>query len=158
MKPWRPVKGSTIKTFQKELCSKGISPKFYYSLLKNILNEKIFFESRLLFAITNLLQILVKNPISLILFSFHFFFFFFFFAKHCSIIENSSVLPSSTNSITGQYLANIEFAEDDIKRIIYKLDPNKVHGHDMVSIHRFKMSGDAKKRNIVPIFTISDKQ
>ena len=51
-----------------------------------------------------------------------------FFAKQCLIIENNSVLPSSTNSITDQYLANIQFTKDDLKRIICKLDPNKAHG------------------------------
>ena len=51
-----------------------------------------------------------------------------FFAKQSSIIENNSVLPSSTNPITDQYLANIEFTKDDIKRIICKLDPKKAHG------------------------------
>ena len=103
-----------------------------------------------------------------------------FFAKQCSIIENNSVLPSSTNPITDQYLANIEFAKDDIKRIICKLDPNKAHGHDMISICMLKMSGDTiteplfkifknclkygifpddwKKRNIVPFFKKGDKQ
>ena len=103
-----------------------------------------------------------------------------FFAKQCSIIENNSVLPSSINPITDQYLANTEFTKDDIKRIICKLDPNKAHGHDTISIRMLRMSGDAiieplfkifknclkcgifpddwKKRNIVPIFKKGDKQ
>ena len=100
--------------------------------------------------------------------------FYSFFAKQCSIIERNSVLLSSTTLITDQYLANIEFTKDDIKRIICKLDPNKAHGHDMISIRMLKVSGDAiieplfkifknclkcgifpddwKKGNIVPIF------
>ena len=103
-----------------------------------------------------------------------------FFAKQCSIIENNSVLPSSTNPITDQYLASIEFMKDDIKRIIRNLDPNKAHGHDMISIRMLKMSGDFiieplfkifknclkcgifpdhwKKGNIVPTFKKGDKQ
>ena len=103
-----------------------------------------------------------------------------FLVKQCSIIGNSIVLPSSINPITDQYLPNIEFMKDDIKRIICKLDPNKAHGHDMVSIRMLKMSGDAiieppfkilkdclkcgifpddwKKGNIVPIFKKGDKQ
>ena len=56
-----------------------------------------------------------------------------FFAKQCSIIENNSILPLSTIPVTDQYLANIYFTKDDIKRIISKLDPNKAHGH-MISI------------------------
>ena len=58
------------------------------------------------------------------------------------MIENNSVLPSSANPITDQYLANIEFTKDDIKRIVRKLDPNKAHGHDVISIRMLKMSGN----------------
>ena len=77
-------------------------------------------------------------------------------------------------------LANIEFTKDDIKRVICKLDPNKAHGHDMISIRMLKMSVDTiieplfkifknslkcgilpddwKKGNIIPIFKKGDKQ
>ena len=103
-----------------------------------------------------------------------------FFAKQSSIIENNIFLLSSTIPITDKYLAKIEFMKDDIKRMIYKLDPNKAHGHDMITIRMLKMSGDTiieplfeiskiaynaeyfqmtgKKRNIVPIFKKDDKQ
>ena len=103
-----------------------------------------------------------------------------FFAEQCSIVENNSVLPSSTIPVTDQYLANIEFTKNDSKRIICKLDPNEAYGHDMVSIRMLKISSDAiieplfkifknclkcgifpddwKKGNIVPIFKKGDKQ
>ena len=103
-----------------------------------------------------------------------------FFPKQCSIIENSSVLPSSTTPVTYQYLAKVEFTKHDIKRIICKLDRNKAHGHDMISICMLKVSGGAiieplfkifknclkcgifsdglKKGNIIPIFKKRDKQ
>ena len=64
--------------------------------------------------------------------------------------------------------------KDDIKSINCKLDPNKAHDQDIISIHMLKMSGDTmieplfkifqnclkcgifaddwKKGNIVPIF------
>ena len=124
---------------------------------------KKYLASRLFFTITNLL--LITNS---------------FFAKQFSIIEKNSVLPSSTIPVTDQYLANTEFTKDDIKRIICKLDSNKAHGHDMISIRMLKVSGDAiieplfkifknclkcgifpddwKKGNIVPIFKKGDKQ
>ena len=73
-----------------------------------------------------------------------------FFAKQCAFVESDSVLPLSTNPITDRYLANV-FTEDDIKRIICKLDPNKVHGHDMISICILKMSSDFL---IEPVFKI----
>ena len=103
-----------------------------------------------------------------------------FFAKQCSVIESNSVLPSSSIPVTDQCLANIEFTKDDVKRIVCKLDPNKAHGHDMISFRMLKMSGgaiieplfkifknclkcgifpdDLKKGNIVPIFKKGDKQ
>ena len=124
---------------------------------------KKYLASRLFFTITNLL--LITNS---------------FFAKQFSIIEKNSVLPSSTIPVTDQYLANTEFTKDDIKRIIGKLDPNKTHGHDMISIHMSNVSGGAviepffiifknclkcgifpddwEKGSIVPIFKKGDKQ
>lgn len=40
------------------------------------------------------------------------------FTKQWSVIEINSVLPLLTNPITNQFLLNIEFPKDDIKRII----------------------------------------
>ena len=77
--------------------------------------------------------------------------------KQYSIIEYNSVTspppppPLSTILITDQYLANTEFMKDDIKRIICKLDPNKAHDHDMISICMLKISGNTI---IEPLFKI----
>ena len=148
----------------KKLCSKAIAPKYYWSLLKTMLNDKkvpcippIFHDNKFVTDFSKKAHL--SNS---------------FFAKQCSIIENNSALPSSTIPVTDQYLGNIEFAKGDIKRIVCKLDPNKAHGHDMISIRKLKVSGDAiieplfkifknclkcgifpddwKKGNIVPIF------
>ena len=124
---------------------------------------KKFLAFRLFFTITNLLDFSKKAEL-----------FNSFFAKQCSIIENNSVLPSSTIPVTDQYLANIDFTKDDIKSIICNFDPNKAHGHDMINTLILKVFGDAiiepllkifknclkcrifpddwKKGNIVPIF------
>ena len=170
MKPWRAVKASIIKTSQKKLCSEAVAPKYYWSLLKTMLNDKkvpcippIFQDNKFITDFSKKAGLFNS-----------------FFAKQCSVIENNSVLPSSTNPITDQYLANIESTKDDIKRIICKLDPNKAHGHDMISIRMLKMPGNAiieplfrifknclkrgifpddwKKGNIVRIFKKGDKQ
>ena len=73
-------------------------------------------------------------------------------AKSCPVIENNSVLPSSTNRIVDQYQANIEFVKYDIKKNICKFDPIKAHGHDMIIIHMFKMSSDAINEPLFIIF------
>ena len=132
-------KSKYYENISKKLCSKDIAPKYYWSLLKTILSDKkvpcippIFQDNKFVTDFSKKTDLFNS-----------------FFAKQCSIIENNSVLPSSTNPIIDQYLANIEFTKDDIKRIICKLDPNKAHGHDMISIHMLKMSGDAM---IEPLF------
>ena len=135
MKSLRSAKASAMKT------SNTIIPKYYCSLLKAMLNDK---------KIPCMLPIFHDNKF-VTDFSKKADLFNSFFAKQCSIIENNSVLPSSTNRITDQYLINIESMKDDIKRIICKLDPNKAHGHVMISIRMLKMSGDA---TIEPLFKI----
>ena len=134
-------KSKYYENISKKLCSEAIVPKYYWSLLKTMLNDKkvpcipsIFHDNKFITDFNKKANLFNS-----------------FFAKQCSIIENNSVLPSSTNPITDQYLANIEFKKDDIKRIICKNDPNKAHGHDMISICMLKMSGDAI---IEPLFKI----
>ena len=85
----------------------------------------------------NLIQISINKPIYLVL-----------FVKQCSVIENNSVFPPSTYPIANQHLSNIEFTKEYMKRIICKLNPHKAHGHDMISIHMLKMSGDAIKETL----------
>ena len=60
-------KNNYYENISKKLCSKAITPKYYWSLLKTMLNDKKVLCIRLFFTITNLLQILVNKPISLIL-------------------------------------------------------------------------------------------
>ena len=131
-----------MKTSQKKLCSKAIAPKYYWSLLKTMLNDKkvpcippIFHDNK--FATDFSKKADLFNS---------------FFVNQCSIIENNHVLPSSTIPLTDQYLWNIEFTKDNIKRIICKLDPNKAHGHDMISIRMLRVSGDAITESLFRIF------
>ena len=101
-------KSKYYENISKKLCPKAIVPKYYWSLLKTILNDKkvpcilpIFHDYKFITDFSKKADLFNS-----------------FFAKQCSIIENNSVLPSSTNPNTDQYLANIEFTKNDIKRII----------------------------------------
>ena len=134
-------KSKCYENISKKLCSKAKSPKYYWSLLKTMLNDK---KILCIWAIFHDNKFVADFGKKADLFN-------SFFAKQCSIIENNSVLPSSINRITDQYLANIEFMKDDAKRIICKLDPYETRGHDMVSILMLKMSGNAI---IEPLFKI----
>ena len=63
----------------------------------------------------------------------------YFFAKECSLIKNSSKLPSHLNYLTVNRLSSVSFSQDDIAKIIQNLDPNKTYGHDGISIRMLKI-------------------
>ena len=60
------------------------------------------------------------------------------FAKQCSLIDNGSTLPSLFPLITEKSLSDVDFSVEDIKNI-NKLDSNKAHGDDMISIRMLKL-------------------
>ena len=100
--------------------------------------------------------------------------------KECSLINTSSVLLTTLIMKTRESLSTICFTRDDILNIIRNLDPNKAHGHDMISIRMVKLcdaslckslevifkscleSGkftlEWKKANVVPAYKKGDKQ
>ena len=64
------------------------------------------------------------------------------FANQCSLINNSSVLSSVLFKQAENVFFSTNFSSDDIAKIIQKLDLSKAHGHDMISIHMFKIFGN----------------
>ena len=76
----------------------------------------------------------------------------FLFANQCSLVQNSSVLPTDFELFTDQSLSNITFTDNDIGRIISSLDHNKAHGHDMMSICMLKIYGDSINKPLGLIF------
>ena len=66
-----------------------------------------------------------------------------FFAKQCSLINNSSKLPSHLHYLTDNRLSSVSFSQDAIAKIIQNLDPNKAHGHDNISICMLKICGSS---------------
>ena len=103
-----------------------------------------------------------------------------YFSKQCSIIQNGSSLPNEMETWTNKTLTSIDFSEDDIYKIIKKLDTNNAHGYDMISIRMLKLCrvsickplkiifknfisngffpNDWKKANVVPIHKKNNKQ
>ena len=59
------------------------------------------------------------------------------FANQCSIVNNNTKLPVTIKN-THKSLSRINISTDDILKIIRNLDPNKAHGHDMISIRMIK--------------------
>ena len=103
-----------------------------------------------------------------------------FFVDQCSLISNSSELSNKLERLTQSFLSLITFSKDNIAKMIQNLDPNKVHGHDQISIRMLKLCStsvykpleiifnrcletgtfpnDWKKGNVVPVFKKCDKQ
>ena len=61
-----------------------------------------------------------------------------YFAKQCSLIDNGSTLPLPFPLITEKSLLGVDFSVEDIRNIIIKLNSNKNHGDDMISIRMVK--------------------
>ena len=66
-----------------------------------------------------------------------------FFPKLCTVVDNTSKLPTDSLKITNNSLPTISFTKDDIAKIRNNIDPNKAHGHEMISIHMLKMCGES---------------
>ena len=103
-----------------------------------------------------------------------------FFTDQCSMLGNKSELPTVFSKRTHESLKTIDFSINDILKIIRNLDPNKAHGHDMISIRMVKICDDSickplklifqsclesgkfpsewKKANVVPVHKKGDKQ
>ena len=103
-----------------------------------------------------------------------------FFAKQCSITQNSSKLPLTLSKKPEKSISNITFNCNDVATIISASDPNKAHGHNMISIRMLKICdkpickplelifqscikheqfpNERKMANVVPVHKRSDKQ
>ena len=62
-----------------------------------------------------------------------------FFAKQCSLNDDGSTLPSLFTLIIEKSLSDVDFSAEDIKNIISKLDSNKAHDDDIISIRMLKL-------------------
>ena len=91
-----------------------------------------------------------------------------------SVFLLNSKLPSVLTKKTCKSLSSVEFSTYDILEIIRYINPNKAHGHDMISIWMLKICDDpickplgiifrsclenckfpseGKKANVVPVF------
>ena len=68
------------------------------------------------------------------------------------MIQNKSAIPSVFTPVTHNLLLSFQFTFDEIKSIINKLDPNKAHGYDMISICMIKLCSDSIYKRLEMIF------
>ena len=80
------------------------------------------------------------------------------FSKQCPLMQNRSTMPSVFTPLTQKSLSSFQCSTKKFKSIINKLDPKKVHGHDMISIRMIKLWGDSFQKPLVMSFTSRLKQ
>ena len=64
------------------------------------------------------------------------------FAKQRSLLKNESRIPPQLLPHTNTCLCTVRFSENDIFKIIRKLDPSKAHVHNKISIRMIKLSDE----------------
>ena len=117
----------------RKLAFNKINPKCYWSILKGFLdNKKILCIPPLIH--NNLFVVDFKGKSEL---------FNSFFAKQYTHIETGSNLLSQILRRKNEFLKTINFTEDEIVSVIRKLDPNKAHGHDQISIRMIQICNKA---------------
>ena len=133
-------KESHFKKLGDKLNDPLIGPKAYWSILNRLLDiKKIPTIPPLLVDGTFETNFLSKANI-----------FNSFFANQCSIIDNGSVLPRMYHK-TASRINEVVFSREDIAKIIFKLNPNKAHGWDNISIKMIQLCGDSI---LTPLFLI----
>ena len=126
----------------KRMMNPLIGTKTYWSILKSFINNKkipcippLFHQNRYITKCNDTAKLF--NNI---------------FANQCSLINNSSELPSLLFKRTENVISPIDFGSDDISKIIHNLDPNKAHSHDMISIPMLKICGNSIYKPLHLIF------
>ena len=75
-----------------------------------------------------------------------------FFADQCPILKSKSKLPATLSETTRESLTTIKFSNNYILKIISDLDPNKAHGHDIISTRMVKICNNSICKPLKLIF------
>ena len=75
------------------------------------------------------------------------------FVKQCSLISNSSKLPSHIQYLTDNHLSCVSFSHCIIAKVIQNMDPNKARAHGNISISMSKVRGTWSRNNLEIIFS-----
>ena len=135
-------RGQYYTRISTKLMDPTTSSKTYWSILKTVLNnKKIHFIPPIYHNNNYITDFKEKAHI-----------FNNFFAKQCTLVENSSKLPTDFSKRTNNLLSTISFTKNDIANIIRNLNPNKAHGFAMISIRMLKICGDSILKPLELIF------
>ena len=126
------AKEAYFEKLGKKLCDLSIGIKSYWMTIKKILNESK----------TSVIPPLFENGVFVTNFQTEADIFNDHFVKQCSIFPNSSLLPPFFFR-TQERLCNFEINQTKILQLIRKLNTNKAHGWDELSIKMIKLCDTA---------------
>ena len=69
------------------------------------------------------------------------------------MISNSTELRLKLYYTTEKRLNTVNFSNTDIEKIVQNLDPNKIHGHDKISIRMIKICGKSICKPLQLVFS-----
>ena len=112
-----------------KLCNSNTTPKVYWSILKSLYCGKkvpvippIMHENNFVTKFKDKADLFNK-----------------YFANQCSLLQNGSTLPEHDLFVPHNFLNDIILSDDDILQSIHRLDSNKSHGFDGISIRMLKL-------------------
>ena len=137
------AKESYFEKLGKKLCDASIGIKSYWMTIKKILNKSK----------TSVIPLLFVNGVFVTNFQTKADIFNDHFVEQCSIVPNSSLLPPFFFR-TQARLCNFEVNQTKILQLIRKLNTNKAHGWDELSIKIIKLCDTAL---VLPLSLIFEK-
>ena len=135
------AKESYINDLSDKLCNPKSSNNIFWSAFKRLLNNK---------KLTNIPPLLENNNF-ITSFIDKANIFNEYFASICRPLDNGSTLPPLIHS-THSRLSNVDFSHESIIDIISKLNANKAHGVDQISIAMLKLCGNEISKPLKIIF------
>ena len=75
-----------------------------------------------------------------------------FFLSQCSLMNNNSQLSPTLFYQKNERLSSVKITIDDILKIMSKLDPNKAHVHDKISICMIKICSTSIRKPLRHFF------
>ena len=138
------AKQSYIDDLSEKLSNPKSNNNIFWSAFKRLLNNK---------KLTNIPPLL-QNNIFITNFLEKATVFNNYFVSICRPLDNGSLLPNQTY-ITDNFLSNVVFSEEAIVKIISKLNANKAHGADQVSISMLKICSNEISAPLKLIFECS---
>ena len=120
-------KGQYYTQISTKLMDPTKSLEAYWSILNTITKKYLVFHQ---FIIETIISLILKRRLRSS-------------TTFCTLVENTSKLPTDSFKKTKNLLSTISFTKDDVAKIIKNLNPNKVHGFDMTSIRMLKICGNS---------------